>query len=365
MSPIAASTPAFRFAPLRPTDPGRAGRHVLRARLGVGGMSKVYLAFTATGRPLAVKVLDPQWRQDARVAGCFAREALALQAIEGGHVARLIDADPQAPRPWLATEYVAGPSLEDLVTETGPLPAADALLVAHGIARALISIHRADVVHRDLKPANVILDEAGPKVIDFGIVQRGGREPAATGGEGLRIGTLPFMSPEQALGRRVAASSDVFSLGSTLYFLATGRTPFEAGYAPSTLYRIVHERPSVAGLDDRVARVVTACLAKDPAQRPAPADVAELCREATGPVPPGAHLDIAGAAAPIRERAAALHALNDFGAARPRRRPRRHPRRGPIGSARFISAARAVSTWPTIPHAVALPAPQPGPHPKD
>ena len=300
--------PGFRFAPLQPRDPVRVGRYTLRALLGTGGMSRVFLAFTPGGQPLAVKVIQPALENDPKFTARFAEEVRVAQKVDSGHVARLLDADPDAPRPWLASAYVPGPSLQELVTDTGPLPTADALLLALGMAKALASIHRAGAVHRDLKPANVILDEAGPKVIDFGIAQRLKNTSTAEDGV-VRIGTLGYMSPEQALGRRVAASSDVFSLGSTICFLATGRGVFEAERELATVHRIVRDEPELSGLDRRLRKVVEACLVKNPARRATPAQAASLCLEALGPLTPGAYLNISQAADAIRGRSEALREL--------------------------------------------------------
>jgi serine/threonine protein kinase len=271
-------------------------------------MSRVFLAFTPGGQPLAVKVIQPALKKDPQFTTRFAEEVRVAQKVDSGHVARLLDADPDAPRPWLASAYVPGPSLQELVTETGPLPTADALLLALGMAKALASIHCAGAVHRDLKPANVILDEAGPKVIDFGIAQRLTNPSTAEDGV-VRIGTPGYMSPEQALGRCVAASSDVFSLGSTVYFLATGRGAFEAEHELATVHRTVFDEPELSGLDRRLRKVVEACLIKDPTRRATPVQVASLCLEALGPLAPGAYLNISQAAEAIRERSEALREL--------------------------------------------------------
>jgi len=324
----------FRFAPLHPGDPVRVGRYTLRALLGRGGTCRVFLSFTPGGQPLAIKVLEPAVGCDPQSTARFADEVRVAQRVDGGHVARLVDADPDAPRPWLASAYVSGPSLRELVTAAGPLPVADTLLVALGMARALTSIHLAGAVHRDLKPANVILDEAGPKVIDFGIAKPL-TSPSNTDAGVLRIGTLPYMSPEQALGRHVTASSDVFSLGSTIYFLATGRSAFEAGHELATVDRIVREEPELSGLDHRLRTLVRACLIKDPLRRPTPVQAADLCLDALGPIPPGAYLNIAQAAVAIRERTEALRELSP---APPRAQPhagRRRRREGTVRTQQF------------------------------
>lgn len=325
---IAVSEYAFRFAALQPDDPAQVGRYPLRARLGSGGMGRVYLSFTPGGLPLAVKVVAPALDQDPQAAERFAREVRVTQSVDGNHVARILDADVDAPRPWLASAYVPGPALDELVADTGPLPAADTLLIALGMARALTAIHAAGVVHRDVKPANVILDEAGPKIIDFGIVTSL-TEPATADADAARIGTLPYMSPEQARGRPVGPSSDIFSLGSTIYFLATGRAAFDADDEFETVYRIIHEEPDLSAVHPRLCRVLRACLAKDPKRRPTPVQVAAICADELGPLAPGAYLSISQATASIRARTDALRELLAESSAETRREPGPETEPGP------------------------------------
>ncbi|MFF9620082.1 protein kinase [Streptomyces griseosporeus] len=292
----------FHFESLKAGDPHRVGPYVLQARLGRGGAGQVYLAFTPGGQPVAVKVLKPELGQDPEFAGRFAREVRVAQAVRSSDVAGLVSADPQAGEPWLASTYVCGPSLLELVKEAGPLPDRQVLLIAAGVARALQAIHAAGAVHRDLKPANIMLDETGPKVIDFGIA----KSITATliTRTNVHLGTPAYRSPEQALGRKeVTPQSDVFTLGSTMYYLATGEDVFAAEDLMGTINLIAREEPDLGALSPQLRDLVARCLAKDPAQRPTPAEVVELCAAAAGPVTPGAYL-------PIEKAAPAIHARN-------------------------------------------------------
>lgn len=319
----------FRFEPLGAGDPRRVGRYDLVARIGAGGMGRVFLSFTPGGQPVAVKVIKAEVTQDPRFAERFAQEVRIAQRVNGNNVAQLIDADPHAPEPWLAGAYVAGPSLQELVSSTGPLPAPDALLVAMGTARALQTIHAAGVVHRDLKPANVLLDESGPKVIDFGIVKSLATS-MATHGTVTRIGTPAYMSPEQAMGRMVTPASDVFSLGALLYFLATGRPAFEAENPVAMAFKVMQDEPDLSGLDDRLRSIAVPCLAKAPQERPTPARIIELCEQALGTVAPGAYLGIAQARAAIRGRTSALRDIAAARLAPPGAGPAPSPPPGPV-----------------------------------
>ena len=301
----------FRFEPVQPGDPARVGPYELRARLGVGGMGRVFLAFTPAGRPIAVKVVKAELTADPRFHERFAREVEIAQRVDGRHAAQLLDADPHGRVPWLAQAYVAGPSLQELVALNGPLPVQDVLLIAVGVARGLQSIHAASAVHRDLKPSNVMLDEAGPQVIDFGIVKALEGSASALS-KATQIGTPAYMSPEQAMGRAVGPGSDVFSLGSVVYFLATGALAFDAQNAYALMYRVINEQPDFARLPEPVYRVVMPCLEKDPARRPSPANVIELCLATLGGVAHGAYLRIAGAGPAIQARTEAVRELQPF-----------------------------------------------------
>ncbi|GAA1989338.1 serine/threonine-protein kinase [Kitasatospora viridis] len=303
------SRAAFRFPALQPQDPDSLGDFRLVARLGEGGMGQVFLALSPGGQPAALKVIRSEFAQDAEFGQRFAREVGAAQRVRGAHLAPLLDAEPRAERPWLATTYVAGPSLRDLVVEHGPLPTGQVILMAWGIAHALTDIHAAKVVHRDLKPANIILDETGPKVIDFGIV-KSLAQSVTYRSSSTRIGTPLYMSPEQAAGRAVDAASDVFALGSTLYFLATGREAFGAENEWAVAHRIVADTPDLSGIASPLRELIAECLDKEPGRRPSAARVKQRCEDALGPeLGPGAWMGITGARPAIQQRTSALRAL--------------------------------------------------------
>ncbi|WP_328929047.1 serine/threonine protein kinase [Streptomyces sp. NBC_00190] len=300
---------AFQFPALQSDDPDSLGGFHLVARLGEGGMGQVFLALSPGGQPTAVKVIRHEFAGDGEFGQRFAREVGAAQKVRGAHLAPLLDADPQAERPWLATTYVAGPSLRDLVADHGPLPTEQVMLLAWGIAHALVDIHAANVVHRDLKPGNIMLDESGPKVIDFGIV-KSLTQSVTYRSHSTRIGTPLYMSPEQASGRPVGAASDVFALGSTLYFLAAGREAFAAENEWAVAHRVVADDPDVSLFTPPLRQLIGACLHKDPDQRPAPLRVLEWCEEELGnALGPGAWMGITGARAAIQARTSALRAL--------------------------------------------------------
>lgn len=297
----------FRFADLDAGDPREVGGYRLQALLGAGGVGRVFLAHTADGRPIAVKVLKSDLNEDQEFARRFEQEIAIARQVRGNHVAHLVDAGTGPGVPWLASSYVCGPSLHELVRDSGPLPTKDALLIAAGIARGLESIHAVGAVHRDLKPANVMLDVNGPRIIDFGIA----KSVAATRitRTHTQLGTPAYKSPEQATGSTVTAASDVFALGSTLYFLAAGHDAFVAEEPMGLAYLIAHKEPDLDVLDAEVRAVVRACLAKEPTERPTPARVVEMCEAVTGPVTPGAYLRIADALPAINARADALRSL--------------------------------------------------------
>ncbi|MFG2402569.1 serine/threonine-protein kinase [Streptomyces lydicus] len=304
------STAAFRFPALHAQDPADLGDFRLVARLGEGGMGQVFLALSPGGQPAAVKMIRPEFARDPEFGQRFEREVRAAQRVLGAHLAPLLDADPRGEQPWLATAFVAGPTLRDLVTSQGPLPAPQVLLLAWGIAHALTDIHTARVVHRDLKPGNIMLDETGPKVIDFGIV-KSMTQSVTYSSHSTRIGTPLYMSPEQAMGRAVGAPSDVFALGSTLYYLATGREAFGAENEWGVAHRIVADDPDLSSVTaGRLRELISACLAKQPGDRPTAPGVLARCEEELGDVHgPGAWMRIDGARTAIQERTGALRDL--------------------------------------------------------
>ena len=253
-------------------DPERLGPYRLVGRLGSGGMGRVFLGRSAGGRLVAVKVIRDELATDPDFRMRFGREVAAAKQVGGLFTALVVDADTDSPTPWLATAYVAGPSLADAVSTSGPLPPASVMSLAAGLAEGLGAIHAAGLVHRDLKPSNVLLAEDGPRVIDFGISRAA--EASALTRTGWVIGSPGFMSPEQADGREeVGPASDVFSLGAVLVFAATGVPPFGTGSTAALVYRVVHGDPRLDEVPWQVRPVAERCLAKDPRQRPTPAEL--------------------------------------------------------------------------------------------
>ncbi|HEX5295698.1 MAG TPA: serine/threonine-protein kinase [Streptosporangiaceae bacterium] len=250
----------------RPQDPRLVGPYLIVGRLGSGGMGQVFLGRSPGGRLVAVKVVRAELAEQAEFRSRFAREVAAARKVSGLFTAPVVDADVGAPTPWLATAYVAGPSLADTVASHGPLPASSVLALAAGLAEGLGAIHAAGIVHRDLKPSNVLLAEDGPRIIDFGISLAA--EATILTSTGVVFGAPSFMSPEQARGNRVGPPSDMFSLGAVLAFAATGQGPFGSGSGPTLMYRVVFTPPDVSGLPADIRPLVERCLAKDPEQRP-------------------------------------------------------------------------------------------------
>jgi serine/threonine protein kinase/sugar lactone lactonase YvrE len=255
---------------VQPGDPQRIGPYRLVRELGSGGMGRVFLARSSGGRPVAVKVIRPDLAADPEFRARFRHEVAAARLVNGLYTALVVDADTEGQVPWLATAYVAGPSLADQVRLAGPLPAGAVSALAAGLAEGLGAIHAAGLVHRDLKPSNVLLAEDGPRVIDFGISR-------AVEASALVVGSPGFMSPEQATGAAVGPPSDVFSLGAVLTFASTGHGPFGTGSAPALGYRVVHAPADLADVPAEIKSLVERCLAKDPGDRPAIGDLlAEL-----------------------------------------------------------------------------------------
>jgi sugar lactone lactonase YvrE/predicted Ser/Thr protein kinase len=269
------------------------GSYQLVGRLGTGGMGQVFLAVSPGGRRVAVKLIHPA--ETAQFRDRFAREIEAARRVGGFHAAPVVDADPDADPPWMATAYIEGPSLEEAVR--GPLPPDEVRALGAGLAEGLAAIHAAGLVHRDLKPGNVILAEDGPRIIDFGIARAIGAPALTT--TGVVLGTLSYMSPEQVRGDPVMPASDVFSLGSVLAFAATGRAPFGADTPAAIMFRIAGQPPDLDGVTDPGLReLIAGCLAKSPRDRPtvravlaalAPTAAAGAARAPAGAVPSGGH----------------------------------------------------------------------------
>src|SRR6516225_627249 len=255
---------------LRPGDPRRVGHYVLIGRLGDGGMGEVFFGRSRAGRPVAVKVIYPNFANDAGFRQRFRLEVEAGRKVGGFHAAQVVDADPDAERPWMVTAFVAGPSLELMLTQHQALPLDSVRVLGAGVAEALGAIHAAGLIHRDLKPSNILLAEDGPHVIDFGVAR-------AIDGSGVtaRSGTPGFMAPEVLLGQPLTSACDVFALGMVLAY-AAGIRPFGVGLREAIAYRVVHEEPDLSGLDPQIRETVAACLAKEPSERPTPARILEL-----------------------------------------------------------------------------------------
>ncbi|MFD8478761.1 serine/threonine-protein kinase [Kitasatospora sp. NPDC059673] len=254
-------------------DPLTIGDHRLLRRLGAGGMGRVYLGRTAGGRTVAVKAVRPELADDPEFRARFRQEVAAARRVGGRWTAPVLDADTEGPRPWVATGYIAGPSLGAAVHTGGPLPTASVHALGAWLAEALEQVHALGLVHRDVKPSNVLLTLDGPRLIDFGVA-RALDAAASLTHSGYVVGSPGFMSPEQAAGSPVGPAGDIFSLGALLAFAATGTAPFGEGVSAAVLlYRVLHEEPELRGLDGELREIVTACLAKDPDRRPTPAEL--------------------------------------------------------------------------------------------
>ena len=248
-------------------DAESIGGYALGDRLGSGGMGVVYLGRSASGRQVAVKVVHAQYAQDEEFRARFRQEIAAVRRVSGAFTAPVVDADPDAEVPWMATLYVPGRTLAEVVEKDGPLDGRALRTLALGLVEALRDIHQAGVVHRDLKPSNVLLAEDGPRVIDFGISRAADNQTLTM--TGRLIGTPPFMSPEQfAAPRDVTAASDVFSLGSLLVYAATGNRPFDGASPYLTGYQVMHEQPRLDGVPKPLRSIAERCLDKEATARP-------------------------------------------------------------------------------------------------
>ncbi|GLX23357.1 hypothetical protein Slala02_71660 [Streptomyces lavendulae subsp. lavendulae] len=301
--------------PLGPSGPSHVGPFRVLGVLGEGGMGRVLLGAAPDGRLVAVKQVLARFADDDGFRARFRREVAASRKVSGAYTAAVMEADADARTPWLASVFVSGPSLGAAVAEVGALPEETVRRLAAGLASALAEIHRAGLVHRDLKPENVLLAEDGVRVIDLGIARaaESGADTRLTH-TGLVIGSPPFMSPEQAEGRELTPASDVFSLGSVLFLAATGRKPFAGSSTLMTLYDVVHAEPDLAAVPAGLRPAVERCLAKDPAARPAPAELLGLL----GPVVPAGRLPWPAAVhRMIADQGAAIDRLLGGAAVRP------------------------------------------------
>ncbi|MBS2532309.1 serine/threonine protein kinase, partial [Catenulispora sp. NF23] len=295
------------MGPVQGTYPRKIGPYRIRGLLGAGGMGRVYLGVDKNKHWAAVKVVNAELLRNEEFRKRFIREATATAKVDGRFIAGIVASDLDGAHPWLATEYIKGTSLSELVAAQGsPLEAADAQQMAAGLAEALTTIHAAGVVHRDVKPANVLLAEHDgqliPHLIDFGIA-RGAAFSTITL-TGIVVGTPPYMAPEQIQGKReVGPPADVFALGGVLTFAVTGRHPFGEGDPATLSYRITHQEPDLDGVEDALIRkLIMACLAKEPQDRPTAPDLQEqIGNLATRRIPPEVPAPRAEAGAELAE----------------------------------------------------------------
>ncbi|REK87148.1 hypothetical protein DY245_28535 [Streptomyces inhibens] len=267
-------------SPLAHDDPPGLGPYRLIARLGSGGMGTVYLGRSPGGRTLALKTMHARIATETAFRTRFRLESDAARVIGGRYGAQVVDADPLAETPWMATEYVLGPPLDEAVELAGPLPEASVRALGAALCGALGQLHHSDVVHRDLKPSNIMVTAHGPKVIDFGIARALGDVRLTH--TGAAVGTPAFMSPEQATGEEHAPAGDVFALAGVLIFAATGHGPFGDGRPADLLYRVRYGEPDLTGTPAALVPILSRCLAKDPAERPTTAELSSQLHDGSG-----------------------------------------------------------------------------------
>ncbi|KND27842.1 serine/threonine protein kinase [Streptomyces europaeiscabiei] len=253
--------------------PERIGGYAVERELGAGGMGTVYLARSRGGRAVAVKVARPELAGDPHFRERFRAEVAAARSVGGFHTAPVVDADPAAAAPWLATAYIPGPTLSALLEAEGPMDEDRLRRLGAALAEALAAIHGCGLVHRDLKPGNIIMAPDGPRVLDFGIARA--LESTRLTATGTAFGTPGFLAPEQAQGQEVDGAADVFALGAVLV-AAAGGSAFGAGTPMGMMYRSVHEAPDLAAVPEGLRPVLAACLAKNPAERPTPTGLLDL-----------------------------------------------------------------------------------------
>ncbi|MFD4336454.1 bifunctional serine/threonine-protein kinase/ABC transporter substrate-binding protein [Streptomyces anulatus] len=294
--------------PLRSTDPARIAGYRVLGRLGAGGMGVVLLGRSPGGALVAIKLIRAEYADDSAFRARFRREVAIARQVRNRWAVPVVDADTEAPAPWLATEFVPGPALSEAVGGGGPLPERGVRALGSMLAEALEAVHAAGLVHRDVKPGNVLLGLDGPRLIDFGIARA--LDDTVLTATDVIVGSPGFLSPEQAQGRRIGPASDVFSLGCVLVYAATGGRPFGSGPVEAMLFRTVHDTADLGALPPGLVPVVEACLSKDPEDRPAAADIRRAFAEdmsggswLPGPV---THL--------IAERSARMLALPDIDA---------------------------------------------------
>lgn len=272
--------------PLQPGDPPRLGSYDITGRLGEGGQGVVYLGRSASGEPVAIKLLRADLAEDDTARGRFLRELSAVKRVARFCTAQVLEADAEGDRPYIVSEYVPGPSLQQLVTDESPRSGAELERLAIGTVTALVAIHQAGIVHRDFKPQNVLIGPDGPRVIDFGIAKA--LDAAATMTNST-IGTPAYMAPEQLAGKEITPAADIFSWASTMVYAATGTAPFGQDTVMAVINRIISEEPDLGSLQEPLRGIVAGCLAKDPAARPAAQQLLMrlLGQEGVTPAAPG------------------------------------------------------------------------------
>lgn len=284
-----------------PTEIGKVGttdRYRLLGCLGAGGMGKVYLARSPGGRYLAIKMILSEHADDPDFRRRFAREVEAARRVPGVFTAAVWDADPEAERPWLATEYVAGPPLDEAVEQHGPWAEPALRSLGAGIAEGLLAMHRNGLVHRDLKPGNVLISDTGPRLIDFGISRAvDASRLTMTGG---CVGTPGFLAPEVLDGAEAGAPADVFAFGALMIYAATARNAYPVADSRALLVACLHRDPDLSGVPDGLAPLLRACMSREPARRPTTTELRDHLGAADGlaAMPPGVHQMIAKRRAP-------------------------------------------------------------------
>ncbi|MFC9821632.1 serine/threonine-protein kinase [Streptomyces erythrochromogenes] len=341
---------------LRGTDPARIGEHTLLARLGAGGMGQVYLGRSPGGRLVAVKVIRDEITGHPEALARFRREAETVRAVRSAYTANLIDASLASAPYWLATEYVAGPTLARAVAARGALPVGTCLRLFAALAEGLASVHAYGVTHRDLKPQNVILGAQGPQLIDFGIAK--GVGATALTQDGQAPGTPGFTAPEVLVGGGTGdGGADVFALGATMAYAATGRPPYGTGDAATVSYRAVHEPVDLAGVEPGLAALIGACVAKDPAARPGLPEVIARCgvRDALVDDPVYLGFGELGEAVPVHEMRTQGPGLpygytpTDHAAPAAAAAPAGRGRAGVWVAAVAVAAALSLAAWKLVP----------------
>ncbi|MCX4819861.1 serine/threonine-protein kinase [Streptomyces sp. NBC_01142] len=335
------------FAPLASGDPEQVGRYRLAGRLGQGGMGRVYLARSPSGRMVAVKVVRAVLADDPGFRRRFVREVAAARRVTGFFTAAVVDAAPEGRPAWLATEYVPGLSLADALAEHGAWPERSVRQLGAALAEALEAIHRAGVVHRDLKPSNVLLAADGPRVIDFGISVAA--EDTLLTETGVVIGTPGFIPPEQLRGEKTGPAADVFALGAVLAYTAAGTGPFGSGAGHAVNYRVMHEEPELGGLPSGLAEVTARCLAKNPDNRPAIPELLKELAQVPGNRPDGQFTEVDWLPGPVADAIVRIQAAPLPDAAAPAQEERATPEPAP--------AATPPAAEPSDESAVAPPAP--------